>query len=298
MKPTTFPYFKYHALGNDYIVLRQSDTGELTSEQIVRICHRNFGIGSDGILLDTQLSSDEPFSLRIFNPDGGEAEKSGNGLRIFSRFLWDMQRVTNEPFEVDTIGGRVLARVLDGGSRVRVAMGVVSFQSSVIPMSGENREVLKESLSLSNGEQVEIYAATIGNPHCIIFDDNPTKSLAQRIGPLIENHESFPARTNVQFAKVISRNHIRLEIWERGAGYTLASGSSASATVAVMRRIGLVDENVIAEMSGGILEVCVHEDFRVTIQGEVTRVSFGEFCVESLGFSTNKEIGRKQAQSY
>ncbi|MCL4129342.1 UNVERIFIED_CONTAM: hypothetical protein GTU68_065076 [Idotea baltica] len=296
MNPTTFPYFKFHALGNDYIVLRQSDTGELSSEQIVRICHRHFGIGSDGILLDTQTDKDAPFSLRIFNPDGGEAEKSGNGLRIFSRFLWEMKRVGKEPFEIETLGGLVRARVLVGGSEVRVAMGVVSFTSDVIPMTGTSREVLRETLTLENGEQVEMSAANIGNPHCIILSDNPTRELAERLGSLIENHKSFPERTNVQFAKVVNRNQIKIEIWERGAGYTLASGSSSSATAAVLRRLDLVDSKVLVEMPGGVLDVTVHDDYQVTMQGDVTQVSYGDFCLEALDFAVEQVPSKKYAQ--
>ena len=285
MSATTIPFFKYHALGNDYIVMREQDTGVLDEQEIVRICHRNFGLGSDGILLDMQVENDQCAAVKIFNPDGSEAEKSGNGLRIFSRYLWDTGRVGQEAFEIQTLGGRVLSRVLDAGSQVRVAMGRVSFQSEDISMSGEAREVISEPLVLENGQQLEITAASIGNPHCIVLVPNPSPALAKEIGPLIENHQSFLARTNVQFARVISRDRIQIEIWERGAGYTLASGSSASATAAVIHRLGLVNNEVTVIMPGGLLSVLISDDYQITMQGDVTRVALGDFYREAFQFS-------------
>ena len=140
-------YFKYHAIGNDYIVINpQNVSTSLTPEQIKKICHRNFGIGSDGILFGPLKSEKGQFSLRIFNPDGSEAEKSGNGLRIFSRYLWDMQLVKEESFTIETLGGLVKSVVLDNGKTVRVEMGKVSFYSNEIPVIGESREVISEKI--------------------------------------------------------------------------------------------------------------------------------------------------------
>ena len=275
MKAEAIPFFKYHAIGNDYFVLREADVPQLSPEEIIRLCHRNFGIGSDGILLECSSATHAAHRVRIFNPDGGEAEKSGNGLRIFSRYLWDSKKVSDAPFQVETLGGVVGCQVLNDGQAVRVEMGPVRFLSSVIPMTGEPREVLSEEVTVGGSERVQISAATIGNPHCIVLSEQPTRALAERLGPQLETHPAFPARTNVQFVKVQSRTEIFIEIWERGAGYTLASGSSASATAAVLKRLGLVDSQVTVKMPGGELSVMVNDDYEVTMQGPVTRVAEG-----------------------
>ncbi|OLE25948.1 MAG: diaminopimelate epimerase, partial [Cyanobacteria bacterium 13_1_40CM_2_61_4] len=218
-------FFKYHALGNDYLVIDPQDwPSPLTQLQIKVICHINFGVGSDGILLGPLPSDQARFALRIFNPDGSEAEKSGNGLRIFSRYLWERQRVKNEEFNIQTPGGVVKARVLDDGKTVRVEMGQVSFQSDRIPVTGPPREVINETIAVS-GRTFTFCAATIGNPHCVIPLPEISAELARQYGPLLETDARFPKRTNVQFLKVLDRKNIQIEIWERGAGNTLASGS-------------------------------------------------------------------------
>src|SRR5437660_1165462 len=234
-------FFKYHALGNDYLVMNPADfPTALTAAQIKRICHRNFGVGSDGILWGPLPSKKAAFGLRIFNPDGSEAEKSGNGLRIFSRFLWDQQLVRTEPFSIETLGGVVKSEVLDAGITVRVEMGRVSFWSDEIPVLGKRREVLSELIQ-AGGKTFSFCAATIGNPHCVVPLPAVNAALANEFGPLLEVHPSFPKRTNVQFMKVLDRNNIQIEIWERGAGYTLASGSSSSAAAAVAHRLGMCE---------------------------------------------------------
>src|SRR5258707_4145752 len=222
-------FSKYHALGNDYLVVDPQDLlSPLTPLQIKVVCHRNFGVGSDGILLGPLPSDQARFALQIFNPDGSEAEKSGNGLRIFSRYLWDRQRVKNEEFDIQTPGGVVKARVLDGGKTVRVEMGQVSFWSDRIPVSGPRREGINEKITAGD-RAFTFLSATIRNPHCVIPLSEISAELAKRYGPLLETHPTFPRRTNVQFLKVLDRENLQIEIWERGAGYTLASGSSSSA---------------------------------------------------------------------
>jgi len=262
---------KYHALGNDYFVLDPTE-GELPSQaETERICHRNFGLGSDGILYGPLPSAKARFGLRIFNPDGSEAEKSGNGLRIFCRFLHDRGEVADEPFGIETAGGVVSARIDDPRDAIEVEMGRVSFQSRDIPVVGDGREVLRETLRAGE-EEVEFSAATIGNPHCVVLRDEVSEADARHLGPLLERHPYFPNRTNVQFLKVIDRNTIRIEIWERGAGYTLASGSSSSAAASVARRLGLVDGNVRVLMPGGELKLTISNDFDVTMTGPVRRI--------------------------
>lgn len=266
-------FAKYHALGNDYLVLPVEQAGVefLTPEHVERVCHRNFGLGSDGILYGPLASSVAEFGLRIFNPDGGEAEKSGNGLRIFCRYLLDAGRVTvGQEFSIETKGGVVRCLIREDGM-IRVEMGQVSFHSSKIPVAGSPREVLDEPITLG-GREYRYYAATIGNPHCVLPRDVLSAQEAKELGPIIEHDARFPNRTNVQFLKVLDRNNIQIEIWERGAGYTLASGSSSSAAGAVARKMGLVDAEITVHMPGGKLELIIDDSFFVTMIGPVTRV--------------------------
>jgi diaminopimelate epimerase len=268
-------FAKYHALGNDYLVIDPKDLpAPLTVEQIKTICHRNFGVGSDGILLGPLPSRKAPFGLRIFNPDGSEAEKSGNGLRIFSCYLWDRKLVGGEEFAIETLGGLVRSTVLDGGRSVRVEMGKVSFWSDAIPVTGPRREVINERITVG-GRTFTFCAATIGNPHCVLPLPQVDPDLAKQFGPLLETHASFPNRTNVQFLKVLDRRNIQIEIWERGAGYTLASGSSSSAAAAAAHKLGLCDRAISVHMPGGIIAIEVGDDFAIRMTGAVTKVGEG-----------------------
>jgi diaminopimelate epimerase len=276
-------FTKYHALGNDYLVLDPADYDGVipTGEQIKRICHRNYGVGSDGILFGPRKALGYDFSLRIFNPDGSEAEKSGNGLRIFSRYLWDGGLVSDKPFTILTSGGPVTAQVVANGKTVTVEMGKVSFDSKKIPVAGSSREVLNETITVA-GKTLNYSSATIGNPHTVVICNEISEEMARRLGPLIEIAERFPHRTNVQFMKVLSRESIQIEIWERGAGYTLASGSSSSAAAAVAYRLGLCDSHVKVKMPGGMLDITIGKDFSVQMMGPVTRVCEGTLFEEAF----------------
>ena len=271
-------FYKYHALGNDYIVLNPADFPSWqpapTVEQIRVVCHRNFGVGSDGILWGPLPSNQSEFGLRIFNPDGSEAEKSGNGLRIFSRFLWDQGLVKNPTFTVETPGGHVKTVLKDGGKLLTIEMGKVSFDSAKIPVTGAPREVLGEKIRILDRE-FTFNAATIGNPHCVIVLPEISEALAKKYGPDLEVHSNFPRKTNVQFLKVIDRANVQIEIWERGAGYTLASGSSSSASAAVAHKLGLIDRKVTVHMPGGQIGIEIGPDFSILMTGTVNKVAEG-----------------------
>jgi diaminopimelate epimerase len=267
-------------LGNDYLVIDPKDfPGTLTVDQVRLICHRNFGVGSDGILFGPLPAETARFALRIYNPDGSEAEKSGNGLRIFSRYLYDQKLVGTEEFAIQTAGGLVTSAISPGGRMIRVEMGKVRFWSDQIPMTGAKREVINEPLRVGD-RSFTVCAATIGNPHCVVPLPAIGADLARQYGPLIENHASFPKRTNVQFMKVIDRANIQIEIWERGAGYTLASGSSSSASAAVAHRLGLCDSSIKVHMPGGIIGIEIGPEFAIQMTGSVTRVAEGTISAE------------------
>lgn len=268
-------FTKYHALGNDYIVVDPRDlSAPLTPEQVKLLCHRNFGIGSDGVLLGPLQSSTATCALKIYNPDGSVAEKSGNGVRIFSRYLWDIKLVGTDEFALQTDGGLVRSTILHDGKMVRVEMGTVSFDSNKIPVDGANREVINEKITVG-GREFTFCAATIGNPHCVVLLPEISATLTHQFGPLLETHPNFPRKTNVQFMKVLDRANIQIEIWERGAGYTLASGSSSSASAAVAHKLGFVDRTVSVHCPGGVISIEIREGYDILMTGGVTRVSEG-----------------------
>jgi len=275
-------FVKSHGLGNDYIVIDPKNISfELSPEAIKLICHRNYGVGSDGILLLTK-SDTADFGLRILNPDGSEAEKSGNGIRIFAKFLFDHGYTDNNSFSIETLGGLVKADLEIKNGKVAIItvdMGKASFKSNEIPVEGQQREVIQEEIRV-NGDILEFTAVTVGNPHCVIFFDELDEKLLRKIGPLLENHKIFPNRTNVQFAKVVSSNEVEILIWERGAGYTLASGSSSCAVASACVKNKLTDSKLSVIMPGGILDIEVSNDWSLRMRGPAEKVFEGSFSDE------------------
>lgn len=282
-------FVKSHALGNDYIVLDEARLSRcLTPEAVRVICDTHFGVGSDGILLLTAgVRAD--FGVRIFNPDGGEAEKSGNGLRILAKFLYDHGYTDKSEFTVSTLGGTVRARLhLETGrvTAVTADMGRATFVSSEIPVAGSRREVVKEELPVGD-RRFTVTAVSVGNPHCVIFTDSLDPDQVRRLGPAIEHHPSFPNRINVQFAKVLARDRVSILIWERGAGYTLASGTSSCAVAAACVKNGLTDRLVAVESPGGELRVSVGDGWDLTLTGPASEICRGTLSQDLLrGLST------------
>ena len=277
-------FVKSHALGNDYIVLDPVRlTFPLTAQAIQRLCDRHTGIGSDGILA-LAPSHRADFGLRIYNPDGSEAEKSGNGLRIFGKFLYDHGYTTKTTFTVETLGGLVGIdlRVRDGSVQgIAVDVGKATFSSTEIPVAGPPREVLSEEVEVG-GERLTITAVSVGNPHCVVFVPDLSPADLRQLGPQLEHHPLFPHRTNVQFAKVESPHRVSILIWERGAGETLASGTSASAVVAAGVRRGFLERHAVVAMPGGELEVSVSEDWTIRLVGDAQEVYQGRISGEFL----------------
>ena len=268
---------KYHGLGNDYLVIDPNVRDVEMSEANVRlICDRNFGVGSDGILYGPILDGDIP-ALRILNPDGSEAEKSGNGLRIFAKYLFEKQYVRSKTFDIKTLGGIVHVQIKDDvAGLIRINMGKVTFISDEIPVAGERREVVNEALDV-NGVDLKVTCLSIGNPHCVIPMEEVTAERACAIGPSVENHERFPNRINMQLLKVIDRANIDIRIWERGAGYTLASGSSSCAAACAAHKLGMVDNDITVHMPGGTLHIEIMPDGEVFMTGPVEGTFEGTF---------------------
>jgi diaminopimelate epimerase len=284
MSIQTNSFVKSHGLGNDYIVLDKSNISfELTPSVIKLICDRNYGIGSDGILLLVP-SEKADFGLKIFNPDGSTAEKSGNGLRIFAKFLYEHDYTGRELFNIDTTGGIVTAELEVSNKRisfVKVEMGEATFRSKLIPVEGEDREIIGEEIRV-DGEILKFTAVSVGNPHCVVFVDELDEGYVRKMGPLLETHPIFPNRINVQFVKVISRENVNILIWERGAGYTLASGSSSCAVATACLRNGLTGRFVTVSMPGGELQIEIREDWSIKMRGQVEEVFMGTISQDLL----------------
>ncbi|WP_372774992.1 diaminopimelate epimerase [Mangrovibacterium sp.] len=278
-------FVKSHGLGNDYIVMdgRKVDF-EFTVKNIQLICDVHYGIGSDGILVLVGSSRAE-FGLRILNPDGSEAEKSGNGLRIFAKFLFDCGYTAKTSFSIDTLGGVVQAEIIEkdkGKARmIKVDMGSAIFESEKIPVKSENAECLDEVLEL-DGTSYLIDCVSVGNPHCVVIKDELSVDEIMKYGSQIENHPKFPNRINVQFAKVLSPELVEILIWERGAGWTLASGSSSSAVAAIMVKKGLTERKLTLKMPGGELKLQIDEDWQIHMTGEVREICSGVLSDELL----------------
>lgn len=272
-----YDFYKYHGLGNDYIVIDPNKVNIQLNEPTVRlICNRNFGIGSDGILFGP-IKGRKNFELKIYNPDGSEAEKSGNGLRIFARYLFECAYVDTKEFKITTKGGIVGVEILDDtGNMIRINMGKVTFESTEIPLLGEQREVVNEEFIFGE-DRVKATCLSIGNPHCVIPMQSISKEKAKQLGPYVENHKSFPNRINMQLLKVIDRRTIEIKIWERGAGYTLASGSSACAAAAAAYKLGQINSKVKVRMVGGELDIEISDGYEIHMSGEVKGVYEGVF---------------------
>jgi diaminopimelate epimerase len=278
------PFTKGHGLGNDYLVMDERDLpAPLSARAITRICDRNWGVGSDGILLLVP-SARADFGLRIFNPDGSEAEKSGNGLRIFAKYLWDHGHAKRETFTVDTRGGVVECQLHVRAGRmnfVTVEMGRATFRAPEIPMTGPGGEAVDVPLTLTGGARLTVTAVSVGNPHCVVFVDHLDEGEARRLGPQIETHPAFPNRTNVQFARAAARDTVEILIWERGAGFTLASGSSSCGAASAAVRTGRCDHGrVSVRMPGGELAVHVRPDWSLRLEGPVEEVCTGTLTRE------------------
>jgi diaminopimelate epimerase len=274
-------YYKGHGLGNDYIALDPDGLDfELTPENLRAICDRNRGIGGDGVLA-LAPSERAHFGLRIYNPDGSEAEKSGNGLRIFASYLFATRRTRRRKLRIETRGGIVGVELhVDASgdaSRATVVMGHASFRPGLLPCTLDGSELVDRPLRAA-GRDLRFTGVSVGNPHCVVFKSAPeewTRGELLALGPALERHEIFPQRANVQLAVPTGPGALSILIWERGVGETLASGTSACAAAAAAVRLALVRSPVAVRAPGGTLGVWVDAHFDLTLDGEVAEVARG-----------------------
>ena len=263
---------KYHGLGNDYLVLDPNKNEiKLQKRNVEMLCRRNFGVGADGILYGP-FQEDGKLRVQIFNPDGSEAERSGNGVRIFAKYLLDEGYVKEKKFTLNTLAGDVEIEFLDeDGSTMRVNMGKPVYAGAELPLVGLEGEIVNAHLRFHDNDY-NTTCLSVGNPNCVIMMEEITSQKAKDLGPYVEGASYFPNRTNMQICKVMDRENIAIEIYERGAGYTLASGTGACAAAAAAKRMGLVDDKVTVHMQGGNLIVEFDKEGNIFMTGTVGTV--------------------------
>jgi diaminopimelate epimerase len=251
-------FWKMHGLGNDYIVIDNRDekiSGKKAASLAKTLCERRFSVGADGLLL-VSTSKVADAKMRIFNADGSEAEMCGNGIRCFAKYCHETGIVAKSEFMVETLSGcRHIWLLMEGKevSMIKVDMGAPNWQRSSLPMIGQGT-CINEDLDF-DGQTVKVTCLSMGNPHCIIFVDCIDCFPVEEFGSKIENHKSFPKRTNVGFVEVLNKKELNVRVWERGCGETLACGTGTCAAVAAANELGLVQETVSVHVLGGTLEV-------------------------------------------
>jgi diaminopimelate epimerase len=282
---TLVTFSKMHGLGNDYIIIDESEKilipEEKKPEIVEEICRRGFSVGADGVIFVTPPSSEEAdIRFRIFNSDGSEAEMCGNGIRCFAKYVYENEICEGDEILVETLGGIKEIDLDVEGGEVRassVDMGVPTFKTSEIPMITDEDEFLDSELMVE-GKPIRMTAVNVGNPHAVIFTENIENIDLNAVGPSIENHPAFPQKTNVHFVNIINRNEIEMITWERGAGFTFACGTGATSSVIAGFKLGKLDEEVEVHLPGGELLIIVYqigEEVRTFMEGEAVLVFDG-----------------------
>jgi diaminopimelate epimerase len=286
-------FVKMHGLGNEYIVLDSTKIDfQLTKQAIMRLCNIHFGIGSDGIVMKVP-SAKADFGFRVYNPDGSEAEKSGNGLRIFCKYLYDYGYAKTRQFSIETLTDIVYTDIVEEKNRkamlISVDMGKAIFVSRDIPVNSDQPEFIGQKIMVGDRE-FEVNCVSVGNPHCVVIMQELDEKEIRTYGPLLENHPLFPNRINVQFAKVLSDHDAQILIWERGAGFTLASGSSSCAAASVLVKRGLIKGDLTMHMQGGTLKIQIDKNWNIRMTGGVREIGRGVLGAELLE-DLNKPFG-------
>ena len=273
-------FTKMHSLGNDFVLLdgvRQPF--HLSHDHIQHLADRRRGIGCDQLIVAELGQNGADFSMRIFNTDGSEVEQCGNGARCFAKFLRDEGLTDQTRLVVDT-GSRLIQIEIEDGWQVMVDMGAPGFEPAALPFDAQDLTNVYQ-LDVA-GETVEISAISLGNPHAVLLVDDVDTAPVERLGPAIERHSRFPQRTNVGFVCPVTRSKIRLRVWERGVGETLACGSGACAAAVACYRLGRIDEEIEVELPGGIASVRWPGKGPVFLRGPAVTVYRGEIDPDTL----------------
>jgi diaminopimelate epimerase len=275
-------FTKYHGLGNDFILIdnRTSSTPMITPEQAIIWCDRHFGIGADGVIFALPGENGADYSMRIFNSDGSEPEMCGNGIRCLAAFLAELEGLsrTKDRYEIHTLAGMITPELRFDG-QIKVDMGLPRLLAGEIPttLAPEETKIVNQPLAVA-GETWLVTCVSMGNPHCITFVEDVAAIALENIGPLFENHPVFPQKTNIEFIQVVQGDYLKMRVWERGAGITLACGTGACAALVAGVLNGLSDRAATIELPGGALDITWSEiDQRIYMTGPAERVFTGEF---------------------
>jgi len=272
-------FTKMHGLGNDYLVVNCLDTEISDPAAFSRaVSPRRTGVGSDGIILALPSASHD-FRMRIFNADGSEAETCGNGIRCVAKYVYENGMTKSNELVIETLAGPTkvwLTVENDSVALVKCDMGVPKFSRSEIPMAGDESEVIEEPLKVGDSEY-NVTCLSVGNPHAVIFVDDVRAVPIDVIGPQIENHSAFPQRTNVEFVELVDRGNVKMRVWERGSGETLACGSGSCATAVASARTGRTERTVCVHLELGSLKIEWAVDGHIYMEGPATRVFEGEW---------------------
>ncbi|AUT00028.1 diaminopimelate epimerase [Nostoc sp. CENA543] len=274
-------FTKYHGLGNDFILIdnRASKTPVLSPEKAVQLCDRHFGIGADGVIFALPGEKDTDYTMRIFNSDGSEPEMCGNGIRCLAGFIADLEGISRnqDTYRIHTLAGVITPQLMPDG-QIRVDMGLPRLLASEIPttLGGADGKVINQPLEVE-GKSWDVTCVSMGNPHCITFVPDVAAIPLETIGPKFEHHPVFPQRTNTEFIEVVSRDYLKMRVWERGAGITLACGTGACASLVAAVLNDKCDRAATVELPGGLLEIEWSElDQRVYMTGPAERVFTGK----------------------
>ena len=284
-------FAKMHGLGNDFILIDYikkeflCDDNSYLSYFAKNLCDRNFGIGADGIIFILP-SNQEDLKMRIFNSDGSEAQMCGNGIRCFAKYVYENKIIQKKKFTVETLAGTITPELvfknLEGEeiTGIKVDMGIPKLTRKEIPMLGkENFVVINETLRVNPDYSVKVTCVSMGNPHCIIFVDNVQLLSLQEIGPQIENNQLFPERTNVEFVQIINEREIKVRVWERGAGETLACGTGACAALVAAALNKKTKRKAIVHLPGGDLDIQWRNNKHIYMIGPANLVFTGEMII-------------------
>jgi len=252
-------FTKMHGLGNDFIIIDAEELKktDLSQAQLAKkMCDRNFGIGADGLIIvnPPDIKSNCDINWRILNSDGSEPQMCGNGIRCFAKYVYDKGFVNGKKFSVCTLAGEIIPEILDNGL-VKVDMGEPILDAVKVPVTIDGLDCVIDYPLEINGEEINITAVSMGNPHCISFKEGDAAFFARTIGPVLEIHEMFPEKTNVEFVKVLAKDKIKVDVWERGCGITLACGTGACASVVAAVLNELTEDTVEVELPGGKLYI-------------------------------------------
>ena len=275
-------FTKYHGLGNDFILIdnRNSTTPLVSPEEAVKMCDRHFGIGADGVIFALPGDKNNDYTMRIFNSDGSEPEMCGNGIRCLARFIGSLEgtETVGKAYRINTLAGTIIPR-LEAEGQVKVDMGTPFLLAKEIPTTLANGEekVINQPLEVG-GQSWLVTCVSMGNPHCITFVDKVADIALETIGPLFEHHSVFPERTNTEFIEVVRQDYIKMRVWERGAGITLACGTGACASVVAGVLTGKCDRLCTVELPGGCLTIEWSEpDGKLYMTGPAEVVFTGQY---------------------